>query len=127
VKQEAGFWALFAKGLAWLCKIPKIFFLKININIPTFYITSITFYHFSNKKITTKQKISLFYTKHFYFFSPINQICYSTNPLLSIQSLPKHNLGSGDSLLLKEVHIAYTLTPPCTVHEEEPIYQHLHP
>jgi hypothetical protein len=83
--------ALFANGWDWICKIPKKNSLKINLNILTFYITSITFYHFSNKKITTKQKISLFYIKHSYFFSHINQICYSTNPLLPIQSLPKHN------------------------------------
>jgi hypothetical protein len=50
---------------------------KISKLIPIFlpfYITSIIFYHFSNKKITTKQKISFFYTKYSYFFSHINQI-----------------------------------------------------
>jgi hypothetical protein len=97
--------ALFAKGLAWLCKIPKKKFFKININIPTFYITSITFYHILYKKITTKQKISLFYTKHSYFFPHINQICYNTNPLLPIQSLPKHNPYDWNSLLPNIVHM----------------------
>jgi hypothetical protein len=33
----------------------------------TFNITSITFYYSSNKKITTKQNILFFYTKHSYF------------------------------------------------------------
>jgi hypothetical protein len=91
---------LFAKGLAWLYKISKKKILKININIPIFYITLITFYHFSNKKITTKQKISLFYIKYFYFFPLINQICYNINPLLQIQSLSKHNLNA--HLMVKE-------------------------
>jgi hypothetical protein len=80
----------------WLgfVKSPKKFFSK-SISIFLFFISqSITFYHFLNKKITTKQKISLFYTKYSYFFSSINQICYSINPLLPIQSLPKHNLSS---------------------------------
>jgi hypothetical protein len=96
---------LFAKGLAWLCKIPKKIVLKININITTFYITSIIFYHFSNKKITPKQKISLFYTKHSTFFPHINQICYSTNPLLPIQSLPKHNhVDKGRGWFFTESH-----------------------
>jgi hypothetical protein len=72
-------------------KFPNFFFLKINLNILIFYITSITFYHFSNIKITTKQKISLFYTKYFYFFPHINQICYSINQLLPIQSISKHS------------------------------------
>jgi hypothetical protein len=34
------------------------------------------------KKITTKQKISFFFIQTFLFFSHINQICYSTSPLL---------------------------------------------
>ena len=85
--------ALFANGWDWICKIPKKFFLKINHNISTFYIISITFYHFSNKKITTKQKISLFYTKHSYFFLHINQIWYSTSPIHS-QTQPKRHCNS---------------------------------
>jgi hypothetical protein len=97
INEEAFLWGLDGRdhwlrlAMAWLgldgiCKIPKKLFFKINLNILTFYITSITFYHFSNKKITTKQKISLFYTKHSYFFSHINQICYSINQFLPIQS-----------------------------------------
>ena len=84
--------ALFANGWGWICKIFKIFFFKIYHNILIFYITSIIFYHFLNKKITTKQKISLFYTKHSYFFFHINQICYSTSPLPPVQSICKHSL-----------------------------------
>jgi hypothetical protein len=74
-----------------LCKIPKKNFSK---SIPTFllfYITPITFYHYSNKKITTKQKISLFYTKYYYFFPHINQISYSTSPLTPALSIAKHS------------------------------------
>jgi hypothetical protein len=51
------------------------------------------------KKITTKQKISFFYTKHSYFFLRINQICYCTSPLSQVQSIAKHSLGSLTELL----------------------------
>jgi hypothetical protein len=78
--------------LDWICKILKKTFSQNQPQYSYFYITSITFYHFSNKKITTKQKISLFHTKHSYFFPHINQICYNTNPLLPIQSILKHSL-----------------------------------
>jgi hypothetical protein len=79
-------------------KSPKNF----SKSIPTFllfYVTPITFYHFSNKKITTKQKISLFYTKHYYFFLHINQMCYSISSLPPVQSITKHS--SMHSLVLK--------------------------
>ena len=72
-------------------KFQKIL-LKINPNILTFYITSITFCYYSNKKISMKQKNSLFYTKHSYFFPYINQICYSTSLLPQVQSIAKHSL-----------------------------------
>ena len=39
----------------------------------TFNITSITFYYSLNKKITTKQNFSFFYTKHSYFFTFSNK------------------------------------------------------
>jgi hypothetical protein len=44
------------------------FFLKINLNIFIFYVKSIIFYHFLNKKITINKNFHLFYIKHSYFF-----------------------------------------------------------
>jgi hypothetical protein len=43
-------------------------FLKINLNFLIFYIKSIIFYYYSNKKITTKQNFSFFYIKYSFFF-----------------------------------------------------------
>jgi hypothetical protein len=78
--------APFVYGLDWTCKIKKkkIFFLKINSNILTFYITSITFYHFSNKKITTKQKFH-FYIQNIltFFLISIKSVIISINFLQS--------------------------------------------
>ena len=75
--------------------LKKKYFLKIYPNIFIFYITLITFYYYSNKKITTKQKISFFYTKHSLFFSHINQIYCGTSQLPQVQSIAKHSLGFG--------------------------------
>jgi hypothetical protein len=74
-----------------LCKIPK----KISQNQPQHFYFFIShqslFITFQIKKIITKQKISLFYTKYSYFFPHINQICYSTSPLPPVQSIAKHS------------------------------------
>jgi hypothetical protein len=79
-------------GLDWTCRISKFFFSQNQLQHFYFlYHINHFFYHFSNKKITTKQKISLFYTKHSYFFPRINQICYSINPFSPVQSIPKHS------------------------------------
>jgi hypothetical protein len=61
--------------------------LKINLNILIFYITSVIFYYYSNKKIITKQNFLLFLTKYSYFFSlhQSNMLQYrstSSNPFL---------------------------------------------
>ena len=72
-------------GCVWGRAGPKVLFFfflfflfsKINLNILTF-ITSITFYYNSNKKITTKQNFH-FFIQNFLFFH-INQIYYSTVP-----------------------------------------------
>ena len=74
-------------------KFQKIF-IKINSNILTSYITS----------ITTKQKIVLFCTKYFYFFLHINQICYSTSLLPQVQSITKH---SQKACLKKNILVLY--------------------
>ena len=79
---------LFADGWDWICKILKIFFLKINYNILIFYITSITFYHFSNKKNHYKIKNFTFLYKIFLLFSSYqsNLLQYqftSSNPIPS--------------------------------------------
>ena len=42
--------------------------IKTNPNILTFYIKSIIFQYFSNKKISIKQNFLLFYIKHSFFF-----------------------------------------------------------
>jgi hypothetical protein len=68
--------------------------LKINLNILIFYIKLITFYHFSNKKITTKHSYFFtFYIKHSYFFffsyqSNLLQYC----SISKSHSIHKHNL-----------------------------------
>ena len=64
--------------------------LEINPNILIFYITSITFYYYPNKK----KKKNHYKTKNFtflckiFFFSHINQICYSIGPLPQVLPLP---------------------------------------
>ena len=70
-----------------------IFSHKINSNILTFYIKSIIFYYYLNKRITSKQKFLLFYIKHFllFFFSYINQN-HSTS---KFHSTAKHSLEVG--------------------------------
>jgi hypothetical protein len=54
--------------MAWTLRVPKKNSSKSISTFLLFYITSIIFYHFSNKKNL------LFYTKHSYFFPHINQI-----------------------------------------------------
>jgi hypothetical protein len=81
-------------AMEWARPVQKIS-LKINRNILTFYITSVIFYYYSNKKIITKQNFLLFCTKYSYFFSHINQICYNTGLLSQIHSFAKHNLNVG--------------------------------
>ena len=67
----------------------------------TFNIISLTFYYSSNKKITTKQNFSFFYTKHSYFFTfkkknilTFFHICYSVKPKPNENRLPNepHNV-----------------------------------
>ena len=60
--------------------------IKINSNILTFYITSIIFYYYSNKKITTKQKISLFLYKTFllFFSHQLNLLQYRSTSSSSV-------------------------------------------
>ena len=63
----------------WTEPDPKTqkFHLKINSNILTFYITSITFYYYSNKKLQNNFFFSFFIQNILFFFSSyINQICY---------------------------------------------------
>jgi hypothetical protein len=65
--------------------------LKINLNILIFYIKLITFYHFSNKKITTKH--SYFFTflyKTFFFPYQSNLLQYRS--ISKSHSIHKHNL-----------------------------------
>jgi hypothetical protein len=83
----------------------------------TFIITSITFYYFSNKKITTKQKFLFFYTKHSYiftfkkkkkkiltfFFTSIN-FCYSIKPKPKRNRLPNQPNMPTRCLVLFLVH-----------------------
>ena len=52
---------------SWSLPHPQKILLKINFNILTFYIKSIIFYHFLNKKYY-KTKFFIFYIKHYYFF-----------------------------------------------------------
>jgi hypothetical protein len=50
------------KGRTQRTKVQFIYlFFKINLNILTFYITSITFYYYLNKKIITKQFFFFFF------------------------------------------------------------------
>ena len=75
---------------------PKVL-LKINSNILTFYITSITFYYDSNKKITTKQIFLYFHIKWSYFFySSIKSVTIPAHSLFQApsQTQPKSSLST---------------------------------